>query len=224
MPLHAVDQFEDAYMEAFWAAQRAQWSVYAGEPDEQGTTATHGHDAAVAVLQEDLPDTRRAHVLRLAAQRDAVELDPDIRSLRNKLDAGNDYDTGLGPHETAHRMTPDVLRLMDLRSTAARAAGFASYPAVALAAEEIDGRWLLRFLEEFLQAKLTEARSLVTTWQLDLSNWFRRLDAAARPPVPAEPAILWQKLMNALGLGTGIPQPRVCLLSLIHISEPTRPY
>jgi hypothetical protein len=225
-----VDQLEDAYMEAFWEAQRAQWSVYAGEPDEQGTSTAHGHDVAVAVLREDLPDTRRAHVLRLAAQRDVIELSPGIRFLRTRLDAGDEYGTGLGPHDTACRMAPDVLRLVDMRSAAARAAGFASYPAVALAAEETDEGWLHRFLEAFLQANLTEARSLVTTWQLDLSNWFGRLDAVAAPPVLAEPEILWQKLMNALDLGTGIPQPRVCLrdaglagyTGVLHVPEDVR--
>lgn len=211
MPPRTTDQLEEAYMQAFWAAQRAQWSLYAGETDEPRASDVDGHDVAMAALRTVLPDTRRSQVLRLASQRDVIELDPGIRSLRNKLDAGDAYETGHGSHETAHSMAPDVLQLMNMRSTAARASGSPSYPDVALAAEEIDEHWLRRFLEKFLQQNLQEARALAASWRMDLSNWFRMLDAAAGSPALHEPVILWQELMNALGLDAATPRPRVYL-------------
>ena len=208
-----VDQLEDACMEAFWSVQRAQWGLYAGEPDERSTPVPDGYGVAAAALREHLPETRRSQVLGLVAQRDIIDLNPVIRSLRGRLDAGDDYDAGHGPREMARRMTPDVLRLMDMRSAAAHAGGFVSYPAVALAAEELDEHWLRRFLDEFLQRNLREARALAASWHMDLGSWFRALDAAAAPPALAEPAVLWRELMNALGLDPATPRPRVYLRS-----------
>lgn len=211
MPPRTADQLEQAYMQAFWAVQRAQWGLYANEADETGALDVDGHDVAVAVVRDVLPDTRRSQVLRLTAQRDVIEQDPDIRSLRNRLDAGDACETGRGPHETALRMAPDVLQLMDMRSAAARGNGFASYPDAVLAVEEIDPRWLRRFLKKFLQQNLAAARALTTLWQMNLSEWFPMLDAVAAPPPLTEPAILWQELMHALGIEAVTLQPRVYL-------------
>jgi len=211
MPPRTTDQFEEAYMQAFWAVQHAQWSLYAGETDEPPASDVDAHDVAMAVVRDVLPDTRRSQVLRFVAQRDAIDLDPDIRSLRSKLDAGDAYETGHGSHETAHSMAPDVLQLIEMRSAAARASGSPSYPDVALAAEEIHEHWLRRLLEDFLQQNLAAAHALTTLWQMNLSDWFSMLDAVAAPPSLVEPATLWQELMHALDIDSATPQPRVYL-------------
>ena len=190
---------EDAYMAAFWARQRAQWSLYAGEPEIAATDT--GLAAARSILGCPTLLDRRAFVLRLAAGRDAVDLEPAVKALRDRLDSDDGYGAGLDLHEKAARMTPDVLQLMRLREAAAVHLGAASFPASVLASEELDARWLGHFLDDFLEKNLPAARGLAASLGLNPVNWFRELDSLAGPPPLADPADLWTQLIDLLRPG-----------------------
>jgi hypothetical protein len=190
---------EDAYMAAFWDRQRAQWSLYAGDPETAATDT--GFAAARNILEcPTLPD-RRSFVLRLAARRDAVDLEPAVKALRDRLDSDEGYGAGLDLHEKAARMAPDVLQLMRLREAAAVHLGAASFPALVLASEELDARWLRHFLDDFLEKDLPAARGLAASLGLDPVNWFRELDSLAGPPPLADPVDLWTQLIDLLRPG-----------------------
>jgi hypothetical protein len=140
--------------------------------------------------------------LRTAARSSyAVDLEPTVKALRDRIDADDSYGAGLEPHETAVRMAPDVLRLMRLRSACAVRCGAASYPALVLASEELEAQWLRRFLRDFLDSHLSAARSLATSLGLNPVNWFRKLDSLAGPPPITDPVDLWRRLVDLLEPG-----------------------
>lgn len=196
---------ENAYMAAFWARQRAQWSLYSGEPE---MAPTHTAFAAARDILEcpTLPD-RRSSVLRLAARRDVVDLEPTIKALCDRLDADDGYGAGIDLHEKAVRVMPDVLQLMRLRSSRAICCGAASYPALVLASEELDAQWLRRFLDEFLERNLPAAHGLSVSLGLDPINWFRKLDSLAEPPPITDPVELWGRLVDLLHPGNLPAEP-----------------
>ena len=69
-------------MTAYWTRQRAQWNLYAG--GSRLETPDSGLDVAENILQQSTPDDRRSSVLRLAARRDVVDLEPTIKALRDR--------------------------------------------------------------------------------------------------------------------------------------------
>ncbi len=198
-------ELEHAYMTAYWTRQRAQWNLYAGESKLE--TPDSGLGVAENILQQSTPDDRRSSVLRLAAQRDVVDLEPTIKALRDRLDADDGYGAEIDLHEKAVRMMPDTLQLMRRRSSRAICCGAASYPALVLASEELDAQWLRRFLDEFLERNLPAAHSLSASLGLDPVNWFRKLDSLAEPPPITDPVELWGRLVDLLHLGNLPAEP-----------------
>jgi len=196
---NTASELEDAYMSTFWVRQRRQWSLYTGKPDVK--MADTGFDIAQNILQHITLQDRRSSVLRLAARRDAVDLEPTVKALRDRLDADDTYGAGLDLHEKAVRMMPDVFQLMRLREAAAVHLGAASFPALVLASEELDARWLSHFLDDFLEKNLPAARGLATSLGLNPVNWFRKLDSLAGPPPTTDPVELWGRLVDLLHPG-----------------------
>ncbi len=192
-------------MTAYWTRQQAQWNLYAGGSRLEAPDS--GLDVAEDILQQSTPDDRRSSVLRLAARRDLVDLEPTIKALRDRIDTDEGYGAGVDPHEKAVRMMPDALHLMRLRSSRAICGGAASYPALVLASEELDAQWLRRFLDEFLERNLPTAHSLSASLGLDPVNWFRKLDSLAGPPPFTDPVDLWGRLLDVLQPGEFSAKP-----------------
>lgn len=196
---------ENAYMTAYWTRQQAQWNLYAGGSRLEAPDS--GLDVAEDILQQSTPDDRRSSVLRLAARRDLVDLEPTIKALRDRIDTDEGNGAGVDPHEKAVRMMPDALHLMRLRSSRAICGGAASYPALVLASEELDAQRLRRFLDEFLERNLPTAHSLSASLGLDPVNWFRKLDSLAGPPPFTDPVDLWSRLLDVLQPGEFSTKP-----------------
>lgn len=186
-------------MSTFWVRQRRQWSLYTGKPGLEMPDS--GLDVAESVLRQPTSDDRRSSVLRLAARRDVVDLEPTVKALRDRLDADDTYGAGLDLHEKAVRMTPDVLRLMHVREVSALRRGTASYPALVLASEELEAQWLRQFLDNFLDSCLPTARGLAASLGLNPVNWFRKLDSLAEPPPITDPVELWGRLLDLVHPG-----------------------
>jgi len=207
---------EQRYLQLFFDLQLAQWQNYA-EDAERNLTAIDDaiYTCLLAVGESTALTGREAAIWRSIRQRGLVDKQPAVSRLRNRLDDWDNYSPGLPPvggAPTERRlllaatMQPDVLELMQLRSSLARQMGYASYPELVLQAEELDLQGTRRLVSAYLEQHLGPARELVRELQINWSSWFTDLSRLGQMPVVAEAEALAAHLLGRLGLADALPR------------------
>lgn len=191
--------FETRYLDLFFLQQRLQWENYT-EGKAHDLTPVDESIYNLCMAYEGCPvNSRRSKLAYHIVTRSRVDNRPCIASLRNKIDNWGNYGPAtLARSELSLRVTPDVVRLMELRDFYAREEGYASYVDLALTCDDAAGLGVEGLLERYLSRNLAQARMLVHKYNISLDSWFEDLRSIGSKAVASPPEVL--ELVRAIDL------------------------
>lgn len=201
---------EQAYLDLFFQLQRQQWENYA---DEAGHDLDQTNQAIYALLnaapQENPFQGRKAEGWQAISSKGKVDNHPAVAALRNWLDDWDNYAPDATPANRqeerlalARNMRADVLKLLKLRQQLAQKQGFASYVDLVLASEDLSRATVVQLIEQYLDANLAKARTLIAKHRISWPTWFRDLDSLGGATLEHNKTELVTILLRELGLST----------------------
>ena len=173
---------------------------------ENNAGAAHNLQPARECIRTALDGAKRKRGLVCLA----MECQPEVYPLRNRLDNWANY-----PGETragrARKMRPDVLALMERRDAAAVSLGYVGYADGILAADGLQGDWLIGKLTDYLKIHLPATAKWAHEENIAMVDWFSRLHRMAMLMEPSAPMPLLETFACRMGLEPVLPRLSIAM-------------
>lgn len=205
-----INEFEKKYMDMYWRSQKYQWENYFEEyNNDLGIIDKEIYDICKNYCDFIGYVDRKSVVAKHIICRDLVDKSKEVSRLRNKLDDWDNYNEHISNEikenrqkyrmELATRMKEDVLDLMIIRDKIAIENGFESYMNLILKSEEIDEKFILETLNNFLNDNLIKAKNIMEKYEFTWENWFKDLENINIPINNINPLDLVNKFLDMMG-------------------------